>query len=175
MEYFLQQESACFDFFDFDYNYCNYTDTVVEYFKESVNTDSINELISALWDGNELRATEILSELLLETISYNDYHEDYYHAFLAGVFVGRGYSVESNKEQGLGRPDIILKNRKTRSAVIIEAKKSDKKSDMDKDADKAINQIINEKYAEGLGNYNHILCYGVSFFQKQAKVKLMKQ
>ena len=46
---------------------------------------------------------------------------------------------------------------------------------MDKDADKAINQIINEKYAEGLKNYKHILCYGISFFQKQAKVKLMKQ
>ena len=46
---------------------------------------------------------------------------------------------------------------------------------MDNDADKAINQIINEKYAEGLKNYNHIFCYGISFFQKQAKVKLMKQ
>ena len=116
----------------------------------------------------------MLSELLWNTISYNDYHEDYYHAFLAGVFVGRGYSVESNKEKGLGRPDIFLKDRRNRRAIIIEAKKSDKESDMDKDCDKAIKQIIDEKYAEGTPGYEQILCYGVAFYQKQAKVKLLK-
>ena len=73
-----------------------FEDTVVKYFNETVNTDSINELLNSLWDSDEERATEILSELLWNTISYNDYHEDYYHAFLAGVFVGRGYSVASN-------------------------------------------------------------------------------
>ena len=151
-----------------------FEDTVVKYFNETVNTDSINELLNSLWDSDEERATEIVSELLWNTISYNDYHEDYYHAFLAGVFVGRGYSVESNKEKGLGRPDIFLKDRRNRRAIIIEAKKSDKESDMDKDCDKAIKQIIDEKYAEGISGYEQILCYGVAFYQKQAKVKLLK-
>jgi hypothetical protein len=151
-----------------------FEDTVVKYFNETVDTDSINELINSLWDSNEEHATKILSELLWNTISYNDYHEDYYHAFLAGVFVGRGYSVESNKEKGLGRPDIFLKDRRNRRAIIIEAKKSDKESDMDKDCDKAIKQIIDEKYAEGTPGYEQILCYGVSFYQKQAKIKLLK-
>ena len=152
-----------------------FEDTVVKYFNETVNTDSINELLNSLWDSDEKHATEILSELLWNTISYNDYHEDYYHAFLAGVFVGRGYSVESNKEKGLGRPDIFLKDRRNRRAIIIEAKKSDKKSDMDKDSDKAIKQIIDEKYAEGISGYGQILCYGVAFYQKQAKVKILKK
>ena len=151
-----------------------FEDTVVKYFNETVNTDSINELLNSLWDSDEERATEIVSELLWNTISYNDYHEDYYHAFLAGVFVGRGYSVESNKEKGLGRPDIFLKDRRNRRAIIIEAKKSDKESDLDKDCDKAIKQIIDEKYAEGISGYEQILCYGVAFYQKQAKVKLLK-
>ena len=152
-----------------------FEDTVVKYFNETVNTDSINELLNSLWDSDEKHATEILSELLWNTISYNDYHEDYYHAFLAGVFVGRGYSVESNKEKGLGRPDIFLKDRRNRRAIIIEAKKSDKESDMDKDSDKAIKQIIDEKYAEGISGYGQILCYGVAFYQKQAKVKILKK
>ena len=151
-----------------------FEDTVVKYFNETVNTDSINELLNSLWDSDEERATEIVSDLLWNTISYNDYHEDYYHAFLAGVFVGRGYSVESNKEKGLGRPDIFLKDRRNRRAIIIEAKKSDKESDMDKDCDKAIKQIIDEKYAEGISGYEQILCYGVAFYQKQARVKLLK-
>ena len=44
-----------------------------------------------------------------------DYHEDYYHALLSGIFVGPGgYIVHSNKEQGLADP--IL----TRVTSVIE-------------------------------------------------------
>ena len=150
-----------------------FEDTVVRHFSEDVNTDVIRELMDALWDGDEGSATKIVSDLLWDTISYNDYHEDYYHAFLAGVFVGRGYAVESNKEKGLGRPDILLKDRKNRRAIIIEAKIAAKVSDLDRECDKAIKQIIDEKYAEGLYGYEKICCYGIAFFQKQAKVKLL--
>ncbi len=152
-----------------------FQDSVVRYFTDTVSSDTIKELLEALWEKDEIRSGEILSGLLWDTISYNDYHEDYYHAFLAGVFVGRGYEVESNKEKGLGRPDIFLKDRKNRRAIIIEAKKSDKVSDLDKDCNKAIKQIIDEKYAEGLYGYDRILCYGVAFFQKQAMVKLIRR
>ena len=152
-----------------------FKDTVIQYFEESIDNEEINELMNALWDRNESQATKILSELLIRTISYNDYQENFYHAFLVGVFVTRAYGIASNKETGLGRPDIIIRDKKNRRAIIIEAKKSDKKSDMDKDADKAINQIIDKDYAEGLEDYDHILCYGISFFRKRAKVKLMKQ
>jgi len=149
-----------------------FEDAVVRFFTDTVSDDTIKELINTLWEKREDRATEIISGLLWDTISYNDYHEDYYHAFLAGVFVGRGYSVDSNKEKGLGRPDILLKDRKNRRAIIIEAKKSDKESDMDKDCMEAIGQIIKEKYAEGLKGYEEIICYGAAFFQKQVKLKL---
>ena len=150
-----------------------FEDTVVRFFTETVSNDTVKELINTLWEKDEVRATEIISGLLWDTISYNDYHEDYYHAFLAGVFVGRGYEVESNKEKGLGRPDIFLKDRRNRRAIIIEAKKSDKESALNKDCNKAIKQIVDEKYAEGIDGYEQILCYGVAFFQKQAKIKLM--
>ena len=152
-----------------------FTDCVARLFVETVDTDTIRNLLESLWEGDEIRSGEILSGLLWDTISYNDYHEDYYHAFLAGVFVGRGYDVESNKEKGLGRPDIFLKDRRNRRAIIIEAKKSAKEADMDKDCNEAIDQIIKEKYAEGLYGYERILCYGVAFFRKQAKVKYLEK
>ncbi|MDE6219832.1 MAG: ATP-binding protein [Lachnospiraceae bacterium] len=148
-----------------------FEDTVVAYFRNTADTSELNNLIHALWESDVEEAARLISDLLWYTISYNDYHEDYYHAFLAGIFVGRGYHVESNKEKGLGRPDIVLKDRRNRRAIIIEAKKSKKESDMDKDCDRAISQIITEKYAEGLYGYTQILCYGIAFFQKQAKVK----
>lgn len=151
-----------------------FEDTVVTLFKETIDTNMQKKMMEAFWNQDTEEAGRIVSELLWKTISYNDYHEDYYHAFLAGIFVGRGYEVESNKEKGLGRPDILLKDEDNRRAIIIEAKKSDKETDLDKDCDEAIDQIIAEKYGEGLYGYEQILCYGVAFFQKQAKVKLLK-
>ena len=152
-----------------------FEDTVVKLFKETIDTNMQKSMMEAFWNKDADEAQRIVSELLWRTISYNDYHEDYYHAFLAGAFVGIGYEVESNKEKGLGRPDILLKDEDNRRAIIIEAKKSDKEADLDKDCDEAIDQIITEKYAEGLYGYEQILCYGVAFFQKQAKVKLLTQ
>ncbi len=148
-----------------------FEDTVAAYFKNTADTSALDHLIHALWESDEAEASRVLSDLLWYTISYNDYHEDYYHAFLAGIFLGRGYHVEPNKEKGLGRPDILLKDKRNRRAIIIEAKKSKKEPDMDKDCDEAVRQIITRKYAEGLYGYTQIFCYGISFFQKQAKVK----
>ena len=148
-----------------------FEDTVVKLFKETIDTNLQKSMMEAFWSGDTGEAERIVSELLWRTISYNDYHEDYYHAFLAGAFVGIGYEVESNKEKGLGRPDILLKDDDNRRALIIEAKKSKKESDLDKDCDEAIRQIVDQKYAQGLYGYQQIMCYGVAFFQKQARVK----
>ena len=152
-----------------------FEDTVVKLFRETIDTNMQKSMMEAFWNKDAEEAGRIVSELLWRTISYNDYHEDYYHAFLAGAFVGIGYEVEFNKEKGLGRPDILLKDEDNRRAIIIEAKKSDKESDLDRDCDEAIRQIVTEKYAEGFYGYEQILCYGVAFFQKQAKVKLLRK
>ena len=39
--------------------------------------------MKAFWDEDEKEAGRVLSQLLWKTISHNDYHEDYYHAFLS--------------------------------------------------------------------------------------------
>ncbi len=49
-----------------------------------------------------------MTKLLRRSISYHDYKEDFYHTFLAGIFAGAGYAVESNKEHGEGRSDIVI-------------------------------------------------------------------
>lgn len=150
-----------------------FQDTVVVHFRKELSRDAQQELMKAFWAEDEVKASELLSDLLWQTISYNDYHEDYYHAFLAGIFVGLGYSVESNKEHGIGRPDIVLKDRKNRRALIIEAKRSETADRMDFWCDEAINQIRREKYWRELDGYRTIPCYGVSFFKKDALVKKM--
>ncbi len=69
----------------------------------------------------------------------------------------------------------MLKDKRNRRAIIIESKKSKKESHMDRDCREAIDQIVAEKYAEGLYGYNQIMCYGVAFYQKQAKVKKLQK
>ena len=94
--------------------------------------------MEALWTGDTDAASKLMSSLLWKTISYMDYHEDYYHAFIAGLFVGRGYETESNKERGLGRPDLLLLDADNRRAMIIETKKSTSAEQMEKDCDAAL-------------------------------------
>lgn len=148
-----------------------FEDTVVKLFQDTMDDNCRKDMMEALWRGDEREASEAISNLLWKTISYNDYHEDYYQAFLAGAFVGLGYEVESNKEKGLGRPDIFLKDDDNRRVIIIETKRSKKEDNLDQDCDRAVNQILSKKYAEGLYGYTQILCYGIAFFQKQARVK----
>ncbi len=148
-----------------------FKDTVVKLFQDTMDDNCRKDMMEALWRGDEREASEAISDLLWKTISYNDYHEDYYHAFLAGAFVGLGYEVESNKEKGLGRPDIFLRDDDNRRVIIIETKRSKKEDDLDQDCDRAVDQILSKKYAEGLYGYTQIFCYGIAFFQKQARVK----
>lgn len=148
-----------------------FRDAVVSLFRDTIDNVQQKAMMESLWAGDEDAASKTVSDFLWKTISYNDYHEDYYHAFLAGIFTGLGYEVESNKEKGLGRPDIILKDKKNRRAIIIEAKKSASRADMEADCGKALEQIDTKKYAEGLYGYTQVLCYGVAFFQKEAVVR----
>ena len=150
-----------------------FEDAVVRLFKDTLDTTKQKSLMDALWHRDGEIASACISDLLWKTISYNNYHEDYYHAFLTGVFVGLGYEVETDREHGLGRTDIVLKDTDNRRAIIIEAKKSRTEEDMDANCDAALSQIRNRRYASDLYGFAEVLCYGVAFFQKQAKVKLL--
>ena len=81
--------------------------------------------------------------------------------------------MESNKENGLGRPDIKLTDHVNRRVLIIEAKKSENKAQMDTDCDKALRQIMDKEYSKGLEGYE-VICYGIAFYQKSAQVKRLK-
>ena len=141
-------------------------------FTDTLDNSRQRELMTAFWNGDIESATRQLCDFLWDTISYHDYHEDYYHAFMAGLFVGLGYSVESNKESGLGRFDIRARDRKNRRAMIIEVKKADSAVQMDAACDEALKQIVDKGYARTIElGYEKVICYGIAFFQKSAMIK----
>ncbi|MBR1710463.1 MAG: AAA family ATPase, partial [Clostridia bacterium] len=71
-----------------------FEETVVKRFNNVLALDRSGQkaLMKALWDGDEEKASEMMTDILFETISYHDYHENYYHAFLTGIISGLGYA-----------------------------------------------------------------------------------
>lgn len=146
--------------------------TVKKWFEDNAKTIDRKELFDAVWTGNADILTKEIGTLLRMTISYHDYKEDFYHAFLAGIFAGAGYVVESNKEHGEGRSDIVIYDDYEGKVAIFEAKKSQNPEEMKLDCEKAIKQINEKMYANEFEDaYDEILCYGISFFKKRCLVK----
>lgn len=146
--------------------------TVAAWFNENITTVDRSELFEALWQGDDEKATEIISDILFDTISYHDYKEDFYHAFVAGIFTGAGYIVKSNREQGYGRTDISVRDRRHRRVIIIEAKHTDSEKRLEAACREAVDQIGERRYAEEFKKgYRSVICYGIAFFNKQCLVK----
>ena len=146
--------------------------SVVRWFDERIAVRDRSELFKALWNEDAGRLSDLISELLFETISYHDYAESFYHAFLAGLFANAGYIVESNYESGLGRPDLVIKDKKKRRAVIMEMKIADSAESMQKAEERALNQIEEMRYADGMyaQGYQKVIKYGAAFYRKSCLV-----
>ena len=146
--------------------------SVVRWFDERIAVRDRSELFEALWNEDTVKLSDLISELLFETISYHDYAESFYHAFLAGLFANAGYIVESNYESGLGRPDLVIKDKKKRRAVIMEMKIADSAESMQKAEERALNQIEEMRYADGMyaQGYQKVIKYGAAFYRKSCLV-----
>ena len=146
--------------------------TVIKWFSDTAKNWNRNALFQAVWNSDVESLTVEMNILLRKTISYHDYKEDFYHAFLAGIFTGAGYAVESNKEHGEGRSDIVVYDSVNGQVAVFEAKTSKTMDVMSRDCEDAIRQIDDRMYAkEYEDEYDHILCYGISFFKKRCLVK----
>ena len=152
-----------------------YENTVFAWFDKKIRKTDMSLLWNAMEEGNCDAFGQFLSEQLLDTISFFDYKESYYHGFLAGILkCSQKYAVRSNREMGEGRSDLILEDYETgEKGIIIEIKVASKFSEMEKECDKALAQIENLQYEHELreDGYQEIVKYGVCFFKKRCMVK----
>ena len=147
--------------------------TIQKWFDESAQTWNRKALFDAVWSGNTETLTEQMNKLLRKTISYHDYREDFYHAFLAGIFAGAGYEVDSNKEHGEGRSDVVVLDPEGDRVAIFEAKYSRTQDAMSKDCAAALQQIEDRQYAKEFeDDYDSVLCYGIAFYKKRCLVRM---
>lgn len=149
------------------YIYTSYFRKYIVSLQESYSSKFYNSLIKG--DTNE--AETELNDFLFRTVSFHDYKEDYYHGLIIGML--NDFELLSNREFGLGRPDIVAYNPK--ATLCIEIKKTDNISQLGKCADEAISQIKDKKYVEGLkaSGYRNIKAYGIAFCDKACCIKLL--
>ena len=148
-----------------------FTSSVASWFSDTVRKLDKSDLFRYLWAGNAAELSRLLTKQLYSTISYYDAHEDYYHAFLAGILSFAGYDVRSNRESGNGRPDILVLDIEGERAVIIEIKTVKQRADMEKAARAALAQIETQHYALGLPSIiTQVQQYGIAFSKKECLV-----
>lgn len=146
--------------------------TIRKWFDDNAKGWDRKPLFDAVWNGNVQDITKEMTRLLRMTISYHDYKEDFYHAFLAGIFAGAGYVVQSNKEHGEGRSDIVVLDSRNGRVAVFEAKYSRILGHLEDDCEKAVRQINDRMYADEFAdNYDEVFCYGISFYKKRCMVK----
>jgi len=152
-----------------------YETKIQEWFKDRVNRKDFNLLYNALLGGDTESLQKELEKFLLETISYLDAKEDFYHGVMIGVLSGmRDFTAKSNRETGRGRCDIVLRHASGRGrAVILELKYTPDMREIERRSEEAVRQIADGKYDKELEaeRYNDIIKYGIAFCKKSCEVR----
>ena len=154
---------------------------VKEFFKQKFIDMNFGESLfrntmEALKKNNIDNFEKYLQNIILKSASYYDgKNEDFYHGLILGMtlYLDRDYYVNSNRESGLGRYDVIIepKNKNNRG-FILEFKVVKDEKDLENTAKEAIEQIINKKYDTSLKErgIKDITLIGIAFFGKIIKV-----
>jgi hypothetical protein len=147
--------------------------TIIQWFDDSARSWNRKPLFDAIWAKNCAAVTEEMNRLLRKTISYHDYKEDFYHAFLAGIFAGAGYTVESNREHGEGRSDVVVYDSENGRVAVFEIKYAQTSASLPTACEAALTQIATRMYAQEFeDDYDQIYCYGIAFFKKRCLIEI---
>lgn len=153
-----------------------YRNTILEWFNRKVGQTDLGLLYHAVQEGDHRIFSDIVSEQLVETISFFDYAENYYHGFLCGLLKGcPGYITLSNRESGNGRPDILMRTPSVRGmAIIMEIKIVKDFEQMEAGCEEALTQIEEQNYEASLykEGYRRFLKYGICFYRKECLIKV---
>lgn len=152
-----------------------YRNTILEWFEQKIEASDLNGLYRAVQEGDSSTFENMISEQLIDTISFFDYAENYYHGFLSGILKGcPGFIIQSNRESGNGRPDIIMRTPSVRGmAIIIEIKVVKDFEQMEEGCKAALEQIEAQNYQVSLykDGYRKFIKYGICFYRKECMVR----
>ena len=154
-----------------------FADSAKVWFTRFMKTYNRDRLFTSFWEGNTDVFHEEVTTALLRSISYFDYDENFYHAFITGIFYGSGYTAESNREGGTGRMDICVRYEERGRMSVIEIKHTDDMKYLSKAADTALEKIEEKKYDFSLQRNRRLLRWGLAFCKKfcEVRCKIIRQ
>ena len=152
-----------------------FTQQVLEWFndKARTETDKLTDLYAAFETGDAATITEFLNSQLLDTVSFYDAHESFYHGFLLALLsTCANWRVTSNAETGKGRSDIIVERKDRKIGFVVEVKDVKDEGKLDHACEAAMKQIEEKDYTAVLRRYRvkEIWTYGVAFWDKECRV-----
>ena len=151
-----------------------YTNQIRGWFEKQVKGEDRSALHKAVLDGDTETIEDYVNNLLEKSISTFDSDEAFYHGFFLSLLYGvPNYTPQSNREEGNGRPDIVLyPNRPKAPAILFEIKTRKKFNEMEAGLKEAYGQIKDKKYEEGVleDGYMGVKSYGICFCKKSCIV-----
>ena len=152
-----------------------FTQQVLEWFndKARAETDKLSELYEAFETGDVTTITEFLNSQLLDTVSFYDARESFYHGFLLALLsTCENWRVSSNAETGKGRSDIIVERKDRKIGFVVEVKDVKDEGKLDHACEAAMKQIEEKDYTAVLRRYRvkEIWTYGIAFWDKECRV-----
>ena len=152
-----------------------FTQQVLEWFndKARAETDKLSDLYAAFEAGDVTTITEFLNNQLLDTVSFYDAHESFYHGFLLVLLsTCANWRVSSNAETGKGRSDIIVERKDRKTGFVVEVKDVKDEGKLDHACKAAMKQIEEKDYTAVLRRYRvkEIWTYGIAFWDKECRV-----
>ena len=152
-----------------------FTQQVLEWFndKARAETDKLSDLYAAFETGDAATITEFLNSQLLDTVSFYDAHESFYHGFLLALLsTCANWRVSSNAETGKGRSDIIVERKDRKIGFVVEVKDVKDEGKLDNACEVAMKQIEEKDYTAVLRRYRvkEIWTYGIAFWDKECRV-----
>jgi hypothetical protein len=152
-----------------------YTQQVRAWFKDKVaaETGALTDLYAAFETGDAEAIQRMLNGQLLDTISFYDAQESFYHGFLLALLsTCAEWYVTSNAETGRGRSDILVERKDRKRGFVVEAKDVKSESKLKTASEAAIRQIEDRDYTAILRRYRvqEIWMYGIAFSGKECAV-----
>ena len=151
-----------------------YENQIQEWFESQIKDTDRGVFYRAVLKGDIAGTADYVTGLLKKSISTFDSGEAFYHGFFLSLLYGvPDYTVQSNREEGDGRPDIVLYPENPRDpAIIFEVKTRNKFNQMEAGLKEAYNQIRDMRYEEGVldDGYLGVVSYGICFCKKSCIV-----
>ena len=159
-----------------------FSQIIREWFSNKVIGNDLNSIMKDLVTLNLEEFKEKFKILVMQMFSYmdvgRDTAENFYHAFVLGMLVSLKdtYVVNSNRESGMGRYDIMLEPKdKNANSFIMEFKvfKQDKEKDIEETIANAKKQIEDKQYETSLRErgFTNITKMVFAFDGKEVKVE----